>query len=131
MGKGNHKAEFQRLEALKKFLGLSYQAMAKQAGISTAQSFYSVKSGKQGISKNMAERIVATWPEISQVWLLTGRGEMLVKDNREAAQTLATEDVVTIERRVLDTILSQQETIRIQAATIKELAAKGSEIDLA
>lgn len=126
---GNHAAEFDRLEQLKNYLGLSYQAIAKQAGIHTPQSFYSVKAGKQGISKNMAERIVATWPEISQVWLLTGRGDMLVRPGNNAERPGASGELVTIERRLLDTILSQQETIRNQAATIKKLAAKRSLVE--
>ena len=124
MAEGKHAADFNRLEALKGYLGLSYQAIAKQAGVGTAQSFYSVKAGKQGISKNMAERIVATWPEISQVWLLTGRGDMLVRPGNNAGHPGGTGELVTIERRLLDTILSQQETIRNQAASIKKLASR-------
>ena len=119
---GKFAADFQRLETLKKFLGISYQEMAATAGIKNPQSFYAVKAGKQGITKMMANAIVSAWPEISETWLVTGRGKMMEKDNAVEQTPAPSGELITIEKRVLDTIISQQETIRIQASTIQELA---------
>ena len=119
MAAGKFDADFQRLEELKKYLGMSYQEIAGKAGIKTAQSFYSVKAGKQGVTKMMARAISSTWPEISEAWLLSGRGSMVENKDHESNSD---EKMTTIERKVLDTIISQQETIRIQAATIQDLA---------
>ena len=70
----------ERLIMISKYAGMSLNKLAKEIGITTSQTFYDIKAGKHGISKDLAEKIQARYLNISMTWLLTGEGEMLVAD---------------------------------------------------
>ena len=63
------------------YTGLSFNKLAKEIGLTSPQTFYDIKAGKHGISKELAEKIQARYLNISEAWLLTGNGEMLVTDS--------------------------------------------------
>lgn len=108
-------------------------SFAKSLGKERAQGIYDVLNGKVGISKKLAKEITNIYPTISEVWLLTGLGDMragyedesLDKALAEAVQELAAEgkpiggsvpyefvQQLFKEREIHDQIvLSQQKTI--------------------
>ena len=59
------------------YTGLSFNKLAKEIGLTSPQTFYDIKAGKHGISKELAEKIHAQYLNINEAWLLTGEGEML------------------------------------------------------
>ena len=63
------------------YTGLSFNKLAKEIGLTSPQTFYDIKAGKHGISKELAEKIHARYLNINEAWLLTGNGEMLVAEN--------------------------------------------------
>ena len=69
------------------YTGLSFNKLAKEIGLTSPQTFYDIKAGKHGISKELAEKIQARYLNISEAWLLTGNGEMLVAENPTARIT--------------------------------------------
>lgn len=69
------------------YTGLSFNKLAKEIGLTSPQTFYDIKAGKHGISKELAEKIQARYLNISEAWLLTGNGEMLVAENSTARIT--------------------------------------------
>lgn len=71
----------ERLIMISKYAGMSLNKLAKEIGITTSQTFYDIKAGKHGISKDLAEKIQARYLNISMTWLLTGEGEMLLTDD--------------------------------------------------
>lgn len=48
-------------------------------GLARSENLYQIKVGKNGISQNLARRIVEKFPELSVGWLLTGEGDMFSK----------------------------------------------------
>ncbi len=48
-------------------------------GLARSENLYQIKAGKNGISQNLARRIVEKFPELSVGWLLTGEGDMFIK----------------------------------------------------
>ena len=48
-------------------------------GLARSENLYQIKAGKNGISQNLARRIVEKFPELSVGWLLTGEGDMFSK----------------------------------------------------
>ena len=62
------------------YTGLSFNKLAKEVGLTSPQTFYDIKAGKHGISKELAEKIHARYLSINEAWLLTGNGEMLVAE---------------------------------------------------
>ena len=76
--------DFQRIEEIKKYLGLSYNKMATAMNFPSPQVFYDIKAGKCGISYDTAKKIQEYFKnssrEINFNWLLTGEGEMLRVD---------------------------------------------------
>lgn len=87
--------EYQRLEIIKKDLGISYAGMSKKLGLKSPQAFYDIKSGKCGISKDLAKKIQEIFL-INATWLLTGEGEMFVKEGKK--DTIAgTSSTTTVE----------------------------------
>ena len=71
----------ERIIEVKKFTGLSFNGLAKELGLNTAQTLYDIKNGKHGISKEVAQKIQARYLNINYSWLITGEGEMLKPEN--------------------------------------------------
>ena len=55
---------------------MSINYFARHIGLPRGENLYQIKRGNNGISRDLAERIVAKFPEISKLWLLTGEGQM-------------------------------------------------------
>ena len=69
--------EYQRIEQVLKYIGLSARAFAIGLGLKSPQVFYDIKAGKCGISKDLANKIHEKHLNINTAWLLTGTGDML------------------------------------------------------
>ena len=70
-----------RLESVIAWAGMTTNSFAHHIGLLRAENLYQIKSGKNGISRNLAARIVAAFPEVSAGWLLTGEGDMFSSDD--------------------------------------------------
>lgn len=68
---------WQRLEKVVRWTGLSVNAFALEIGLKRSENLYQIKKGNHGISKALAETITQKYPEVSRSWLLTGEGSML------------------------------------------------------
>lgn len=69
--------DWQRLEQVIKWTGLSTNAFATGIGLKRSENLYQIKRGNNRISKNLAEAIVRKYNTVNLAWLLTGEGEML------------------------------------------------------
>lgn len=100
----------ERLIMISKYTGISLNKLAKEIGITTSQTFYDIKAGKHGISKDLAEKIQARYLNISMAWLLTGEGEMLLTDDEVITpEPIEAEDDAPISIPVVtDVVLSQR-----------------------
>lgn len=58
-------------------LKISANKLSEEIGLTANTSIYHVKNGRNGISSDLADKIVTRYPEISYNWLLTGEGSML------------------------------------------------------
>lgn len=68
----------ERLSKVIEFSGLSAAELAKKIGVNP-QNFYDVlKDRTKGLSENIRTRIKSYYPEISEQWLITGRGDMIL-----------------------------------------------------
>lgn len=73
---------------------MTTNAFAKFLGYPRSETLYQIKRGNYGISMKLADRIVARFPEISRLWLLTGEGDMFGSDDtRSVAVPYYDEDV--------------------------------------
>lgn len=68
--------DWQRLEQVICWTGLSTNAFAARIGLRRSENLYQIKRGNNGISKELAELIVTKYPSLNRAWLLTGDGEM-------------------------------------------------------
>lgn len=76
--KGNIKlGHWERIERVICWAGLNSHSFAAHIGLHSPQTLYQIKAGKHGISRALAEKISAHYPEISFVWLVSGNGPML------------------------------------------------------
>jgi len=67
---------WQRIEAVIKWANMSTNYFARHIGLARGENLYQIKRGNNGISIDVAQRIVAKFPEIDKLWLLTGDGQM-------------------------------------------------------
>jgi hypothetical protein bfra3_16308 len=117
----------QIIESLAEYFNITVSELAQKAGYERAQSFYDVISGKtKNISPKMADKIVATFPEINKDWLLTGNGSMLVPQIEEVVPEEEEEDDLVLflrdERKGYDITLTDiYEKTRIPVKTLKEV----------
>lgn len=74
--------DWQRLDQVIQRTGLSTNAFAKQIGLKRSENLYQIKRDKNRISRDLADLIVARYPDISGGWLLTGEGRMLREADR-------------------------------------------------
>jgi hypothetical protein len=70
-----------RLDLVISHLGISGRALSKQCGFS--ESYYATIN--DGIGADKLNKILSEFPEISAKWLITGKGEMLVKNEGNCA----------------------------------------------
>lgn len=59
---------------------------AHHIGLPCGENLYQIKRGNNGISRDVAERIVIKFPDISKAWLLTGEGSMFANESSVASQ---------------------------------------------
>jgi hypothetical protein len=72
----SNNSSWSRLESVIRWANMSTNYFARHIGLSRAENLYQIKSGNNGISYNLAQRIVESFPEVSIGWLLTGEGDM-------------------------------------------------------
>lgn len=68
--------DWQRLEQVIKWTGLSTNAFAVGIGLKRSENLYQIKRGNNGISKDLADLIARKYPSVNRSWLLTGDGGM-------------------------------------------------------
>lgn len=66
----------ERIKELSGYLGMSLNAIAKEAGLSP-QKFYDIMSGRSGITEIFAHKVCNRFRDISLSWLMTGMGNMI------------------------------------------------------
>lgn len=72
-----HSGQWERLDAVIKWTGMSTHAFASHLGLKRSENLYRIKSKKNGISRKLVELIVRVYPEINDIWLMVGGGTML------------------------------------------------------
>lgn len=75
-----------RIHAVIKWAGMTTNFFAHYIGLSCGENLYQIKRGNNGISKDVAERVVNKFPDINKAWLLTGEGSMFANDASSASQ---------------------------------------------
>lgn len=75
----------ERIKELSGYLGMSLNAIAKEAGLSP-QKFYDIMSGRSGITEIFAHKVCNRFREISLPWLMTGSGSMIDDTPKRSAQ---------------------------------------------
>ena len=71
-----------RIEAVIGWAKMSTNGFARHIGLRRGENLYQIKRGNNGISLDVASRIVEKFPEVDKLWLLTGEGQMLVAGKR-------------------------------------------------
>ena len=56
---------------------------ARKLGYKSSAGFYGIYKGKYHISYKLSRKIVNLYPEISHIWILTGEGSFLIKEEEE------------------------------------------------
>ena len=67
---------WQRMEAVIKWANMSTNYFARFIGLPRGENLYQIKRGNNGISRDVARRVVEKFPQIDKLWLLTGDGQM-------------------------------------------------------
>lgn len=65
-----------RIESVIKWANMTTNSFSKRIGLRHSENLYQIKRGNNGISRDLADRIVSEFPEINKLWLLTGEGSM-------------------------------------------------------
>lgn len=68
---------WERIYAIISRAQMTTNYFARYIGLPYGENLYQIKRGNNGISRDVAERIVRKFPEISKAWILTGEGSML------------------------------------------------------
>jgi hypothetical protein len=67
---------WQRIERVVRWTGLTVNSFAHAVGLARGENLYQIKRGNNGISRELASMIATKYPQISRAWLLTGEGDM-------------------------------------------------------
>lgn len=65
---------------------MSTNYFARYIGLARGENLYQIKRGNNGISRDLANRIVEKFPQVSKLWLLTGEGQMFEAPELRGAQ---------------------------------------------
>lgn len=77
---------WERLEAVIRWSGMSINFFARHIGLPRGENLYQIRKGNNGISKDVARRVIEAFPEISELWLLTGSGQMFTSPDLSGVQ---------------------------------------------
>lgn len=77
---------WERIEAVIKWANMSTNYFARHIGLARGENLYQIKRGNNGISLDVAQRIVAHFPQIDKLWLLTGDGQMFADPQLRGVQ---------------------------------------------
>ncbi|QDZ63273.1 hypothetical protein EVD20_12350 [Elizabethkingia bruuniana] len=77
------------LTELLSYLKSNPSRLAKELGYKSNVKIQHIKSGRNGISSEVASDIVNKYPDVNYNWLLTGKGEMI--NNVDEAENTPTE----------------------------------------
>lgn len=77
---------WQRIEAVIKWANMTTNYFARHIGLARGENLYQIKRGNNGISRDVADRIVTKFPQIDKLWLLTGEGQMFADRGLRGAQ---------------------------------------------
>lgn len=111
---------WERLEAVIQWSNMTTNAFARHIGLLRGENLYQIKKGNNGLSINVANLICAKFPEIDELWLLTGKNSMLLSEDkgccREADKDVTPEAVdarvdswrLCIAGRLLPVLLEQE-----------------------
>ena len=91
---------WQRIEAVIKWANMTTNYFARYIGLARGENLYQIKRGNNGISLDVADRIVAKFPQIDKLWLLTGEGQMFADARVRGAQIPFYD--VDVEREIAD-----------------------------
>lgn len=73
----------EKIEKIREYAKVSWRELARRAGMHTPQTFTDIRNGRHGISRTIAEKLLAAYPEIRREWLLSSSGEMTVGGSGE------------------------------------------------
>ena len=77
----------ERINKIMEYKGLDAPKLARCLGLPTKQRIYDIVTGKtKTLSADMISKIHLAYPEISESWLLTGEGDMLIQDSEKAEE---------------------------------------------
>lgn len=65
---------WQRIDSVIRWANMTINYFALYIGLPRGENLYQIKKGNNGISRNLADKIVTKFPEVSLAWLLTGEG---------------------------------------------------------
>lgn len=116
-----------RVEKIRRILAENNNnVFAERVGI-TPQLASAIVSGNKGVGRNVAEKILAAFPEVSRMWLYTGEGQMIEQgDNSQAIIGNGNHHNTngSTDERLL-AIIEQDQRERLELlAIIKQLTAK-------
>lgn len=77
---------WERIESVIRWANMSTNYFARYIGLARGENLYQIKRGNNGISLDVADRIVTKFPQIDKLWLLTGEGQMFVGERLRGAQ---------------------------------------------
>lgn len=77
---------WQRIEAVIKWANMSTNYFARYIGLARGENLYQIKRGNNGISLDVADRIIFKFPQVDKLWLLTGEGQMFAQGKLRGAQ---------------------------------------------
>lgn len=80
------RSNWQRVEAVIKWANMTTNYFARYIGLARGENLYQIKRGNNGISLDVANRIVAKFPQVDKLWLLTGEGQMFSDTKLRGAQ---------------------------------------------
>ena len=109
-----------RIEELKKNLGLSTRALALKCGMNQPTLDRMLK-GINALNLNCVTSILEVYPEVSAEWLIRGKGEMFL------SQPIETDSIKRI-NSLLDTISTLQDTINNYKDTVSLLKEENQNI---
>lgn len=99
-----------------KYKSISENKATQECGLAQG-IIHQAKIGKSDLGAKSIDKILIKYKDINRDWLISGIGEMI----RQAEPTA---EAVTIDKDVLKTIISQQETIHSQQKLLETLVTK-------
>ena len=111
--------EFNIIDEISSFLNKNINQIGRDIGKRDGTSLYNIQAGRNKMSRNLAALLKETYPQLNELYLLTGEGSIEIKPKVDPVDSVLLKRIELLERMSE----GQDARLKLQSMRIEKLEA--------